>query len=153
MLKSRVHSLVASVLLGSLSTLGASGCIIRETRPARTAQPYASGSVSVGDPGYVYVNTLPPDPIYETVTPAPYYGWVWIDGFWNWNGYEWTWVSGHWEAPRDGYVYIAPYYYAENNNYVYISGYWERRDHVPSYVQVHDHSDGRPPTGYHGGGT
>src|SRR5262245_58826208 len=88
--------------LAALSTLGATGCVVRETAPAYGGQVYASGQVSgtvaMGDPGYTYVQTLPPDPIYEEITPAPAYGYVWIDGYWHWSGWEWLWLIGHWEA-------------------------------------------------------
>jgi hypothetical protein len=110
---------------------------------------YATGDVVVGDPGIVYVSSMPPDPIYEEMTAAPAYGYVWIDGCWNWNGYEWGWGAGHWEAPRPGYVYVEPYYDNQGGRYVYSRGYWSNSTSVPSGVIVHDHTDGRPATGYY----
>ncbi len=149
-MKTPVH-LLAALSLATVSTLGATGCVIRETRGAYTtrATVHTSASVVVGNPGYVYVQTLPPDPLYETISPAPSYGYVWIDGYWHWSGYEWIWVPGHWEAPRDGYVYIEPYYDYSDGYYVYNPGYWEHGTRVPSTVVVREHGDGRPPTGYH----
>jgi hypothetical protein len=150
----RVKKHIAALSLVTLSTLGFTGCVIRETRGDGYYRGgvYASGSVRVGNPGYTYVNSYPPDALYEDIPTAPAYGWVWIDGYWNWNGYEWVWIPGHWEAPRAGYVYIQPYYDYDPHyhRHVYVGGYWERNDRVPRGVVVRDHRDGRPPTGYHG---
>jgi len=33
------------------------------------------------------------------------YGYIWIAGSWNWNGYEWQWTSGHYEADPSIDVY------------------------------------------------
>lgn len=37
---------------------------------------------------------------YETVP-----GYIWVQGSWQWSGYEWTWVNGHYEVDvnYDGY--------------------------------------------------
>ena len=37
---------------------------------------------------------------YETVP-----GYIWVQGNWQWNGYEWSWVNGHYEVDvnYDGY--------------------------------------------------
>ena len=29
------------------------------------------------------------------------YGYIWVSGSWNWNGYEWVWTSGHYEPDPD----------------------------------------------------
>ena len=66
--------------------------------------------MSVGTPSPYYVSSMPPEPLYEQMSASPGYGYVWIDGYWHWNGYEWTWVSGRWERQQEGYVYVQPYY-------------------------------------------
>lgn len=42
-------------------------------------------------------------------------GYIWMQGSWNWTGYEWSWVPGHYEVDQsfdDGYyednTYVAP---------------------------------------------
>ena len=117
-------------------------------------QPAYQASVSVGTPSPYYVSSMPPEPLYEQMTASPGYGYVWIDGYWHWNGYEWTWVSGRWERQQEGYVYVQPYYDYVGGSYVYTPGYWSRPDRVPSGWQVRDHRDGRPsvvapPPGWH----
>jgi hypothetical protein len=144
---------LALVALGVVSTAGLTGCYVGATRGAYYTPPrssvYVRGSVAVGNPGYYYPATAAPDPIYEDIPPAPSYGWVWIDGYWNWGGYEWQWIPGHWEAPRANYVYVQPWYHYTGAQYVYVPGYWETRDRLPSYVRVRDRRDGRPVTGYY----
>ncbi|MCA9678690.1 MAG: hypothetical protein KC464_26920, partial [Myxococcales bacterium] len=110
---------------------------------------YAQGGVTVGEPSPYYVSSLPPDPLYETMSSSPGYGYSWIDGYWHWNGYEWVWVSGRWVQAQQGYVYVQPYYdWSDDGRYVYTPGYWSRPERVPARVKVVDHRDGRPPTGY-----
>jgi hypothetical protein len=54
---------------------------------------------------------------YEPVT-----GYLWVQGNWNWDGYEWQWIPGHYEvdsADQDTY-YDDGYYndgYYNNGNY------------------------------------
>ena len=100
----------------------------------------------MGTPNPYYVSSMPPQPLYETMTASPGYGYAWIDGYWHWNGYEWVWVSGRWERQQEGYVYIQPYYDYSGGSYVYTPGYWTSRDRVPANWQVRDHRDGRPPS-------
>ena len=90
-----------------------------------------TASVSVGDAEPYYVSSMPPEPLYESMTASPGYGYVWIDGYWHWNGYEWVWVSGRWERQQEGYVYVQPYYDYCGGSYVYTPGYWSRPDRVP----------------------
>ena len=41
-----------------------------------------------------------PTIIVENYDPAP--GYIWVAGYWQWNGYEWIWMSGHY-APDTRY--------------------------------------------------
>jgi hypothetical protein len=47
-----------------------------------------------------YNYRIRPTIIVENYDPMP--GYLWIQGNWNWNGYEWIWVSGHY-APDTRY--------------------------------------------------
>jgi hypothetical protein len=55
--------------------------------------------------------------IVENYDPVP--GYIWMQGSWQWSGYEWNWVAGHYEvdqnytADYDGDGYSDGYY----NNY------------------------------------
>jgi len=135
-------------------------CVVRDNTPVNSgygygySQPAYQASVSVGTPSPYYTSSMPPEPLYESMTASPGYGYVWIDGYWHWNGYEWTWVSGRWERQQEGFVYVQPYYDYVGGQYVYTPGYWSRPDRVPAGWQVRDHRDGRPavvapPPGWH----
>jgi hypothetical protein len=52
-------------------------------------------------PGVVYVgaNFGPPPPVVEVVSVAPGRGWLWIRGFYRWDGVAYLWVPGRWERP------------------------------------------------------
>src|SRR5215208_6581068 len=86
MVRSRV---TLGALAAGLTVLGGSGCLVRE-------QPvtYASAGY-VSEPEYsaeVYVQTPPPAPVAEYPPPPPAYGYVWINGYWDWSGYDWYWA-------------------------------------------------------------
>lgn len=56
---------------------------------------------------------------YEPVT-----GYLWIQGTWNWDGYEWQWVPGHYEVDS---AYQDTYYndgYNNNDGYYDNDGYY-----------------------------
>jgi YXWGXW repeat-containing protein len=143
-------------LFGCAALAAMTGACVVRTTPATTygygyssqGHSYVSAGIAVNTPSTYYVASEPPAPLYETMSSSPGYGFVWIDGYWHWNGAEWIWVSGRWVQEMSGYVYISPYYDYYDGRYVYHSGYWSRPDRVPSGVIVRDHRDGRPATGY-----
>ncbi|HLL21054.1 MAG TPA: hypothetical protein VK427_02935 [Kofleriaceae bacterium] len=47
-----------------------------------------------------------PQIVAENYDPVP--GYIWIQGNWNWNGYEWVWTNGYY-APDPSYT--DDYYY------------------------------------------
>jgi hypothetical protein len=56
-----------------------------------------------------------PQILVENYDPIP--GYIWIQGGWNWNGYEWIWTSGHYQVDPaytyyddGGYSYQGTYY-------------------------------------------
>ncbi len=56
-----------------------------------------------------------PAVIVENYDPVP--GYIWIQGRWNWDGYEWQWIPGHYEVDQsynggyyDGTYYNGSYY-------------------------------------------
>jgi hypothetical protein len=114
----------------------------------------ASANLSVGEPSPYEVSGMPPEPLYEQMTPSPGEGFVWIDGYWHWNGYEWVWVSGRWEQQQDGYVYVQPFYDYVDGSYIYTPGYWSQPGRAPHGWITHGGRDGRPvvaspPAGWH----
>jgi hypothetical protein len=145
----RCRAVVALVGVAGLAIL-ASGCVVRAYSTPATATVYTSGTVHTSgavavDSSATYtVSNYPPEPLYEEVTVSPGYGYVWIDGYWNWNGYDWAWSTGRWVRERSGYIYVAPYYDHVGGRYVYRGGYWSRRDRAPRHWVVRERRDGRP---------
>src|SRR5262249_28867825 len=130
--------------VASLLALPAMGCYVQDTSPPpQYGQPapgaYVEGSVTVGPTDYYYPTQPEPEPIYETPPPAPAYGYVWIDGYWNWGPAGWRWWRGHWETPREGFVYVQPYYGWQSGRRVYVPAHWDRPTALPRGVEVRDH--------------
>ncbi|HKA90055.1 MAG TPA: hypothetical protein VKE22_20485 [Haliangiales bacterium] len=139
------------VCLLGVASLGA--CYVAPSRGYTTtsAEVWQTGQPGpYTTPTEVYVQTMPPDPIYEEVPSAPAYDYVWIDGYWNWSGSEWLWYRGRWERPRVGYAWVRPYYDYSGGRYVYTPGYWTSQQTVRPEWRVYDYRDNqrRPPTYY-----
>jgi hypothetical protein len=158
----RISRLTSAGALGGLLSgflALAPGCVVRDTSPVnqgygfgygyRASAGYAAGppsSVAVGPPTPYTVSSLPPEPLYEQMTPSPGYGYVWIDGYWHWNGYEWVWLGGRWVREQGSqYVYVQPHYGDASGAYLYTPGHWTVRGRVPRGWRIRDHRDGRPP--------
>jgi hypothetical protein len=61
---------------------GTSGCVVA-VRPAPAPVVYEQ---PVGAPGEVVVTSDPPAPLYETIGVAPGPGFIWVGGYYHWNG-------------------------------------------------------------------
>ena len=137
----RMRRLLSSLSLAGLA-FAAQACVVRDATPVNPGYGYGTGynqtgyvqgGVYVGEPSAYTVSSMPPQPLYETMTQSPGYGYVWLDGHWDWNGYEWVWMSGRWVQDRTGYYYVQPYYdYGYSGGYTYTPGYWTTPDRVPS---------------------
>ncbi len=62
----------------------------------------------VTEPGYYGGTVLvaPPLPRVEYYGAAPYPGYIWLGGYWNWAPSGYYWVRGRWAAPRPGYRWV-----------------------------------------------
>jgi hypothetical protein len=89
-------------------------------------------------------------PVYSQ-PPIPGLGYIWIPGYWAWDGTEFYWVPGYWELPPAADLLWTPGYWGWNdvdNDYAYYSGYWAPT--VGFYGGV-DYGFGYPGEGYYGG--
>ncbi len=82
----------------------------------------------------VYPETLPPDPIPEYRPPSPGWGFTWVNGYWDWTGYDWAWNNGYWAQGRPGWSYFGPRFIWESGQPVYYRGYWQRSDGYRDYA-------------------
>ncbi len=73
----------------------------------------------------VFVDAPPPPlPVYIQ-PPIPDYGYLWMPGYWAWNGYDYFWVPGAWVRPPEPGLLWTPGYWGWNGAaYVYNPGYW-----------------------------
>jgi len=69
------------------------------------------------------IGTAPPVPRFESV-PVPRRGYVWVPGYWNWNGHHHIWLAGHWEAERYGYQYQPAVWVREGDAWRLDQGGW-----------------------------
>ena len=74
----------------------------------------------------VVVRVGPPPPvIVERPGRALHAGWVWIPGYYRWNGRRYIWVPGRWAAPpRPRAIWIPGRWVPRGGGWVYINGYW-----------------------------
>src|ERR1700749_1462879 len=85
-------ALIAAAIFGVAITLALPACVVVPDQGH-----YAGGVVMVA----------PPAPRVEVVGVAPYPGYVWIGGYWNWVGGRHVWVPGRWDRGRPGYHWEA----------------------------------------------
>jgi hypothetical protein len=71
----------------------------------------------------VVVRFGPPPPRTEVV-PAMPGGWVWVPGYWNWNGHRYIWVRGHREHARRGYHWVEPRWHEDHGHWRQERGRW-----------------------------
>ena len=81
------------------------------------AQVSVGVSITVGSPP-------PPLPVYDQ-PPIPAPGYIWVPGYWAWDGSEYYWVPGTWvEAPFTGALWTPPYWGWNDGVYGFHEGYW-----------------------------
>src|SRR5579871_1358812 len=90
----------------------------------------------------------PPLPVYAQ-PPIPGPGYVWIPGYWAWDGQEYYWVPGYWAAPPAADLLWTPPYWAWNDGaYDFYPGYWGP---TVGYYGGIDYGFGYTGVGYEGG--
>jgi len=76
--------------------------------------------------GYAFYATTPPPPIRsEARGIAPGAGYVWIDGYWGYNGGRYAWVAGRWDRPPRGRSrWESGRWETRKGRYQYRQGHW-----------------------------
>ena len=73
----------------------------------------------------VYVRVGPPAPVVEVrrVSPGPRY--VWVPGYYRWNGRAYVWSAGSWVVPpRRHAVWVAPRWDHGRRGWFFVAGHW-----------------------------
>jgi hypothetical protein len=86
----------------------------------------AVSSACASPRGRVYVRVAPPGPLVETRVVAPGPGYLWLPGFYRWNGGAYAWVPGRWErAPRPRAVWVPGRWVRERRRgWYFVDGHW-----------------------------
>ena len=89
----------------------------------------AVGCVVLPPPGegVVWVRVGPPprreEVIVERERPGPEF--VWINGYYRWDGAVYAWVPGRWERPpRARAVWVTGRWYHERRGWYWVEGHW-----------------------------
>src|SRR2546430_14944084 len=133
-----------ALVLALLAAVPLAGCVVRSAGYGEEAQ-YPAPSDGYAE---VQVNAPPPAAVVEARPYPPGPGYVWVDGYWDWTGYDWYWVNGFWAPPRGGYVYVRPSYVPLGGRWVYRRGYWAGRHGERDYEYARPSGGG-----WHGGAT
>ncbi len=90
----------------------------------------------------------PPLPVYaQPAIPAP--GYMWVPGYWAWNGADYYWVPGTWVLPpRVGLLWTPAWWGWAGGAYVWHAGYWS--PHIGFYGGI-NYGFGYFGHGYEGG--
>lgn len=105
-----------SMLAGSIAL----SLVLSLAAPVSQAQSALDWSVTIS-------SGMPPPPVmrYEPM-PVARPGYVWVQGYWNWNGGGYVWVPGRWLVARAGYVYVQPAWREGPNGWDLRRGGWHR---------------------------
>jgi len=75
-------------------------------------------------PEAVVVQEAPPPPQAEVVPVSPGPDYVWIDGYWAWNG-RWVWTPGRWKIrPHLRAVWAPGHWIHGRHGWVWAPGHW-----------------------------
>ena len=100
--------------------------------PAPPPQPVAVAPA----PPAVVVYQAPP-PVVAYAPPPPRAGFVWVSGFWEWEGRRYLWREGYWERERPGFEYVPAAWILVGGAWRLTPGHWAEarfeRPHGPPH--------------------
>jgi hypothetical protein len=73
---------------------------------------------------YLDVDVAPPPDRVEVV-PAARPGYVWVPGYWDYNGHHHVWAKGHWVHERHGYHWTDDHWVEHNGRWHHDRGHWD----------------------------
>ena len=114
--------------------VGAAGCdlvLSGRAEPQRVYVQERPSTVQVyvdPEPQYVVVQQAPPALIVERRPSPPGVGYIWIDGYWNWDGQRYGWQGGRYmRPPEPDVVWVAPRFeVVVGGGGHYTTGQWRR---------------------------
>lgn len=118
------HDPVAGALIGAAAGGIAGGTIGNSLDHERgtlyTSEVQATTNVVVVQP------PPPPPPRQEVIVYQPRPGYVWVPGYYAYDGVRYVWIGGRWARPphRRYQTYVQPHWQNQHGGYVYVQGYW-----------------------------
>jgi hypothetical protein len=70
-----------------------------------------------------YVQINPPAAVVETVPAKPGPGYVWVPGYYRWNGVRYVWVPGHWVL-HEGAWCAGHWVHVAGRGWHWVAGRW-----------------------------
>ena len=104
-------SVIAAYFFGLMLCMALPGCVVVPDQGH-----YAGGVVMVA----------PPAARVEVIGSAPYAGYVWVGGYWNWVGGRHVWVPGRWAPGRHGYHWVDHAWVRAGDGWRMRPGHWDR---------------------------
>ena len=75
--------------------------------------------------GHVYVRSGPPPVRAEVIGVAPGPGYVWMPGYYRYNGGGYVWVGGRWDRPpRARARWVPGHWQRDRRGWYYVEGHW-----------------------------
>ena len=88
--------------------------------PAASARVYVRG-------GGIVVHGGPPALRHEVLIPRPGPRYVWVPGYWNWEGNNYVWVGGNWLLPPyPRAAWVGPRVVYRHHQRYFYRGHWRR---------------------------
>ena len=82
-------------------------------------------SACVGASGRVYVRTGPPPMRTEAVIVSPGPGYVWVPGYYRYDGGGYVWVGGRWDRPPRGRGrWVPAHWERDRRGWYFVEGHW-----------------------------
>ncbi len=121
-----MSSRLAGLLIVSAAAALAAGCV--EERPVYHPRP-VQREVIVERPApppevVEVIAPQPPPPRIVEVLPPLRPGFIWVHGYWRWDGRRYAAVAGHWREARPGYHYVHPHWERRDDGWHFHVGEW-----------------------------
>ena len=85
----------------------------------------ATASACAAGSGRLYVRVGPPAPVYERSIASPGPGYVWVPGYYRWDGRAYNWAPGTWvRPPRARARWVPGHWVQTRRGWYYVDGRW-----------------------------
>jgi hypothetical protein len=125
------NSPACSIVDAAKTQCSSTGSYKVKTAGVRVAQPLPAAPlpeppVAAPLPPDHEIMTAPPEVVVEVV-PAPRIGFVWVPGYWGWEGRRHVWLPGRWLAERPGHVWVRERWERRGRGWHFETGHWDAR--------------------------